>query len=391
MRLVFLLLLTGYFANVQVPVVSNYSDFILGIEKSEPTAMRMNSKVMRYGTSLMSNVYQEVLPIDATHLLLVKEVFETLPSQIGSESYGAKGESYVCLCQKDDLLSILQRWKDGQYGVNDYAKFDCKYRNFIDQADMFKGASFWQSINLKESLSALQDIDHVSLAEKAKLVVFMNKSNPAKRILKISFDLPVDNVLKEVEAESFLTSVKGNDGAELLDGTEALGWKSLFPEWKEYRQLNSGFWGVPKRKNSIRNNRFSKSYAVSTHSSSKLNVQGQTTFLVKTNETKPKSLKKLTLKKEGHFVQGDAYLDFGEYVSYGINGLSDDNQHVLVAIQTDVPVLSVVAYDAYTGAEIGRTDTLPLELNLPISTTEINLDVVYTKLKKVRVDYSMIE
>ncbi len=391
MRIVFLFLFAGYFVSNQVPVVSNYSDFIAGIQKSEPTAMRMSSSSIRYGTTVHNDVYQEILPIDETHVLLVKEAFETIPEHYGSESEAAKGESYVCLCRKDDLVSILQRWKDGQYGVNDYAEFDCKYRNLTNRAEMFDGDSFWQSINLTEKLSTLQDVEHVALSGKAKLLVFRNRNNPSKKILKISFDLPMDQVVKEVEAESFLTSVKGDDGTEMYRAPQALGWKSLFPEWKDYKPLNTGFWGVPKRKKSVLNNRFSKSYSIVSSHSAKLNVKGQTTFLVKTEETKSNSLNKLTLKKDDHFVKSEKYLDFGEYIRLSINGLSNDNQHVLVAVQSDVPILSVVAYDARTGAKIGTADTLPLELNLPISTTEINLDVVYTNLKKVCVEYTITE
>lgn len=390
MRIVLLFLFTAYFTDNQVPMVSNYSDFISAVQKREPTAMRISSIETRYGTQLNSEIYQEVLPVDETHVLLINELFETIPNSFVGKRNREKGESFVCLCDKDDLVSILQRWKDGQHGVNDYANFDCKYRSFSDKSKMFKGNSFWQSIQLKDNLlKDFQGMEDIPLTENVKMLVYKNKSNPSKKILKISYDLPVDQVLKEVEAESFLTSVKNDDGVELQINSGVLGWKSLFPEWKEYRKLNAGFWGEPKRRKSILNNRFSKSYAITSNESAIKEVKGQTTFLVKTKEQKSKSLKKLTLKRDGRFIQGEAYLDFGEYINYQINGLSDDNQHVLVAIETDMPIFSVIAYDAQTGIELDKADTLPLELNLPISTAEINIDVVYNKLKKVRVDFSV--
>jgi len=287
------------------------------------------------------------------------------------------------------LVSILQRWKDGQHGINDYAKFDCKFRTFSDKSEMFRGDSFWKNIKMAEKLANNhQDLAPISLSEKVEMLIFKNKKNVAKSIVKISYDVPFEQVVKDVEAASFLTSVKDDDGVELLEVPAANGWKSLFPEWKAYRQLNAGFWGVPKSKKSIVGNRFSKSYVVS-GSSSTLHVKGQTTFLVKTNETQTKLLKKLVLKKDGRYFPGDVYLNYGEHLHYGVSGLSDDNQHVLVAIETDIPVQSVTVYDAQTGAILGKAESQPFEFNLPVAVSEINLDVVYDKLKKVRVDYSV--
>ena len=391
MRLVFSFLLLGYFTNIQVPVVSNYSDFIMGIEKSEPTALRMHSNDVRYGTPLRSDVYQEILPISETHVLLVKEVFETRPNSSIMENEGAKGESYVCLCNKKDLVTILQRWKDNQHSNTDYAKFDCKYRSFFAKEEMFQGESFWKSIDLKATLNKINlETDDVLLSENVKMAVYKNRQNLSKKILKISYDIPVDNVIKEVESESFLLSVMGDEETNLLKNTDILGWKSLFPEWREYKQLNAGFWGEPKPKKSINNNNYSKSFSISSdQSSSILQVEGQTTFLVKTDEKITKSLKNITIKKNGRFVQGDAYLDYGEYINYSIDGLSDENQSVVVAMQTSIPTHTVIAYDAKSGLELGRSDTMPIELNLPISTSEINLSVTYTKLKKVKITYSV--
>ncbi len=384
MRLVFLLLFSGFFLNNQVPLVSNYGDFILGVEKSEPTALRMSTDEVRYGTTLSSEVYQEVLPIDETHVLLVKEVFETIPSTRGD----ARGESYVCLCQKTDLVNILQRWKDGQYGVKDYAKFDCKYRSFTDRSEMFKGDSFWQSIDFKGRLiKNLQDVESISLSEKVNLSVYKNRNNPLKKILKISYELPSEHIVKEVEAESFLTSVKGASGAELYETSAALGWKSLFPEWKDYRQLNTGFWGVPKQKKSVINQRFTKSFSIECDEQTIASVKGQTTFLVKTDLSQTKTLGKLVLKKNDNFVNGDVYLDYGEYIHCTINGLSDDHQRVLVGFDADIPIQSLTAHDAMTGTALGTAKKTPFELELPVSTKEISLVVDYAKLKKARVDF----
>ncbi|HHB80023.1 MAG TPA: hypothetical protein ENK85_12390, partial [Saprospiraceae bacterium] len=67
MRLLFLFLFFGSFASLQVPVVSNYPDFMEGISENQPTALRMESDLIRYGSMVHVQTYQEVLPVDEEH------------------------------------------------------------------------------------------------------------------------------------------------------------------------------------------------------------------------------------------------------------------------------------------------------------------------------------
>ncbi len=392
MRLLFLFLFFGSFASLQVPVVSNYPDFMEGISENQPTALRMESDLIRYGAMVHVQTYQEVLPVDEEHLLLIKETFESLPPTVKVPDYQAKGDSYLCLCQKNDLLKILERWKDGQQNIDDYAKFDCKYRSFTNPDDMFHGESFWKEKDILQKLKQKnQDTEIISLSENVKFDIFKNKNNATKKVIKVIFPLPIEHIVKEVEDESFLISAKSDNDQELYQGLSVQGWKSLFPQWKEYQELNTGFWGKPRKKSNIKNNQYAKSFTIAPNNTKTYNIKGQSTFLVRTNQQKTKSFQHLTINQNGRYIKGESYLDYGEYLHHGTTGLAGEEQKITIAFDAAIPISSISVFDGNTGIQLGETNAPPFELNIPNKTTEINVKITYPKLKKVQINYSTIK
>lgn len=377
-----LLFLIGALTAIQMPIVSNYSDFILEINKGNHTALRMESDEIKYGTLIHSQIYQEVLPVDEHNVLLVKEVFETMPT--ARNYYEPKGESFVCLCDKKDLVSILKRWKDGQHSIKDYAKFDCKYRSFTDPSFIFHGDSFWEQANL---LAHNNKPTTITLAEKINVKIFKNRNNSSKKIIKIAFQPPVANIVKTIPDESYLLSVLSDKNKGLYLTNPKQGWKSLFPEWKDYTQLNTGFWGTPQRQPALRNGKYTQSFTIASDNTSSYTLKGQTTFWTKTNQQKKKSLKNILLAQNGFFIKGESYLDFGSFLKHKISSL-DNNNKVTVAFDIDIPITSITIYDAHSGTKLNQMTQPPFESQIPSNTTNINLDITYSVLKKVRVEYA---
>ena len=388
MKLVFLLLFAGAVAYVQVPVVSNYSDFITGVEEGHPTALRLEGDDIEYGAMIHSWIYQEVMPLDAEHFLFMNEVFES-PAKDRKQ---AKGVAYVCLCQKGDLVSILERWKDGQKSLNDYARFDCKFKNIPSRAEFFKGDSFWKGLQPLKKITELQThTESVQLAQNIDILVFKNVHNPTKKVLKIAYDMPLDKVVKVVEDESFLTSVKSDDNQELLVNQQpAKGWKALFPDWKDYKQLNSGFWGEPGQTKHLEKGRYSNSFVIAPDPTQAYKVKGQTMCLVQTPQTQSKTIQNLPLNQGRRIIKGDVYLDYGERIKYGVNGLVDAEQKVTVTFSADIPISAITAFDVHSGKELATANQAPFELLIPYSASEINLKVEYPALKRVRVDFETV-
>ncbi len=390
MRIAFLFFLFSSIAYDQVPVVTTYSDFLTSVQAGQATALSLSEESYQYGVPVNNLIYQEVLPINDEYQFLFSEIYENrVDAKIIQNDDFPKGDSYVCLCKTKDLVGILKRWKDGQSSIQDYAKFDCKHKSFYEKDKLYKGQSFWAEKNLLESLiKEDNNIEHISLSENVKAIVFKNRGDQSKKIIKIGFDVPVQEVIKVVEDETYLTSVKTATGEEVyMKGFSAHGWKSLFPDWKAYRPLNTGLWGEPKIQSPIKDGYFSKSYSISSTNAKSFSIQGRTTFLVKDDSKKEKRMN-LQLGEQQRVIKKEAYLDYGSELTYGVVGMDNESKQMIVSFNSEIPLSKIIILDE-KGIEIGQADAHPFEVLVPTHTTHIQVKIEYFSLKKIQVDYQV--
>ncbi len=390
MRIAFLFFLFATVAHDQVPVVSNYEDFLIGVQDGQATALSLDVESFQYGVQVNHLIYLEIMPLNEEYQLLFSEIYEEpIADKRVQETSFPKGDSYVCLCQKKDLVELLKRWKDGQHSMRDYAKFDCKHKSFSKKENLYKGQSFWADIKPLESLAQkVKKVEHIALSENVSAIVFKNRGDQSKKVIRIGFGVPVEDVVKTLEEETHLTSVKNSKGEELYrKEIPAMGWKSLFPDWKAYRPLNTGFWGEPTVKNPITEGYFSKSYSIAATKSNSFDIQGQATFLVKGKSKKQKMIE-LNLGEHQRIIKKEAYLDYGSDITYGVAGVDTNSQQLAVSFTSEIPILGITVLDE-KGVELGRTVAAPFEVLVPLHTTHIFVKIEYSNLKKVQVDYQV--
>lgn len=386
MKLTLLFLLFSNFGTILPPIVNDYDAFLKGFQDNNQIALQMDFDAVLYGTKVHSKVFLEVMPLDDDYMFFYTSKYD-VPALSDGQDYQLKGDNFVCLCEKGDLEDILLRWKDGQYGNNDYGKFDCKFQSFSSEKELYHGASFLSEKKVKEQLNLRPEEPQLKLAKEVKTTIFRNRLQPQKTILRVKYPLPVENVVGVVKDESYLISVKGSDGKEYYQSRYPnIGWKSLFPDWKEFHKLNNGFWGTPKPKNNFKDGMYSETFVLRAGAPKEIIVKGKTSFLVKTNKKTSKRLKKLRIRDEGRVFNGDVYFEHGRFLDYQVDGVFPYNNTMSVSFSVDLPIESITVFDTRTGQELATTQA-PFEVVIPIGTQAVDIVVEYPELNQVQVSW----
>gem|GEM_PF-5180276 len=383
MRWLFALVL-ALWSGGQVPQVADYDELVSAVDASRPAGLFLESDYNRYGQPVKTYMYHEVRPGPGGKLFFYHERFQ---EPTGNFDVKPSGNAYVCLCAKDDLRALLERWRDEQYGMDDFGPFACKYRPLTRPHDWKAGESFWQQVFRR---AAGEKKLPTLILRDVSVKRYSNTSNPDREIIRIEVPVPAGRLFKPIVDKSFVRSVQDETGRELLFDTTGTDWMAMFPDWFRYEKLNAGFWGTPRRVNPVQDGRYHTRVAIAP-ATGPLHIRGQVAFWKFTGLQQTRELDGLpVLTKNRYTLNKEVYLDYGEWLTYGVTGADPERGRISVRFNSDAPLTAVEVFDAATGERLGRAEKPAFELDLPASCRQVRLRVQYEQLAPVVYLYDFV-